>query len=998
MTRSFVSTSPGSLTLRALALRTMAKPLALTVFAAVLAAVPAAAQFGKNAKIQYRDFDWKIYHATHFDVYYYEDAEHQLDRVVSFAESAYDHLSREFDYQIPKPTPLIFYRTHNEFQQNNIILNYIPEGLGAFASSVRNRMVLPVDMPDNELLELILHELTHIFQYHILYGGSAGKGITSSAPQFINEGMASYYAADENARDKMYLRDAVVNDNIPEIGQNPSGFFAYRYGHAFFDYIEETYGKEGVRAFLLELRSTLGSRVEPAIERAFTEDPEDFSADFRRWLRRKYLPELVVTGEPADFGRQFRQERGKAPVNVASPVASPSGDLIAAFVRDRGEVDIVLYDTKTRERFKNLTKGFTTDVQYFIAQEIGEIPRKMGRDLAFSPDGDQIAAFVRKEGSRKLALINVRGGGVRELLDVAVDQAINPAWSPDGGTIAFAGHRDGQFDIFEYDLSTGSVTNLTNDTVYDGAPSYSPDGESIVFTSATGDTHRIYRIERSDPSIRFPITDGEDNATDPVYSADASRLYFTSDYTGANNIFSKDMATGEIIQHTNSVTGAYMPMPLSNPAGDDRLVYTAFWRGRHDLYLLDEAKPITDPIIIVEPDEEEPEGAGLQLAELPEFEPTIEANIDSANIGPYKSKFFIEGVSGSSVAVTTDQRFIGTVAISLSDFLGDRRILAQFQTVDSFRNFNITYANLKNRLQKVATVFDDRTFRVLSRSSSVGSGEIRAERRYEVLGAFGSLVYPLDFNHRVEGGVGWVKRTIEDAVVSTDFGFGGTDTLQTVPLLEDDFPFARLRFVGDSTVFSGFAPISGRRYYARAEYAPDTEESGSLFTTFALDWRQYFPLGRRGSLAMRGYGFTSDGNSPNLTFFGGTDDVRGVDFRTLSGNQGLYANVELRFPLIDFLITPVGVLSFQGIQGNIFFDIGGAWCSVDGIDFNCGNGQPFDFYDSENDRLDGGIAAYGFGFSTIIFGLPFNMDFAKVTDLETSADSFATTWWIGFRF
>ena len=71
-----------------------------------------------------------------------------LQKVVSYAESAYDQLSQEFNYQIEEPTPLIFYETHSDFEQNNIILNFIPEGIGAFASPVRNRMVLPVDLPD----------------------------------------------------------------------------------------------------------------------------------------------------------------------------------------------------------------------------------------------------------------------------------------------------------------------------------------------------------------------------------------------------------------------------------------------------------------------------------------------------------------------------------------------------------------------------------------------------------------------------------------------------------------------------------------------------------------------------------------------------------------------------------------------------------------------------------------------------------------------------------
>ena len=45
-----------------------------------------------------------------------------------------------------RPINLIFYDTHSAFEQTNIILNFIPEGTGAFATPVRNRMVLPVDL------------------------------------------------------------------------------------------------------------------------------------------------------------------------------------------------------------------------------------------------------------------------------------------------------------------------------------------------------------------------------------------------------------------------------------------------------------------------------------------------------------------------------------------------------------------------------------------------------------------------------------------------------------------------------------------------------------------------------------------------------------------------------------------------------------------------------------------------------------------------------------
>ena len=182
------------------------------------------------------------------------------------------------------------------------------------------------------------------------------------------EGMASYMAKDESTSDKMYLRDAVVNDSIPSIlERGASGFLAYRFGHAVFDFIEERWGKEGFRDFLFEFRNTFGGRADRAVERSFRIDAEDFDLDFRRWLRKKYLPQLVETGEPSDFGRPFRDDKGEIQ-QVLSPAASPSGDLVAALAVTRGDLDIVLFDTRTRRAITNLTKGFTGSYEYLGAQ------------------------------------------------------------------------------------------------------------------------------------------------------------------------------------------------------------------------------------------------------------------------------------------------------------------------------------------------------------------------------------------------------------------------------------------------------------------------------------------------------------------------------------------------------------------------------------------------------------------------------------------------------
>ena len=936
--------------------------------------------FGKN-KVQYRDFNWSIYHSPHFNVYYYPSEEPLLQKVVSYAESAYDQLSREFNFQIQEPVPLIFYATHSAFEQNNIILNFIPEGTGAFATPTRFRMVLPVDLPDDQLMQLILHELTHIFQYHLLFQGSLAKAVTSAPPQWFMEGMASYMAKDEEAREYMYLRDGVVNDRIPSVtkGAGPQGFFAYRLGHAVFDFVEERWGKEGFLDFIYEIRNSLGFQVDRAVERAFKMEGEDFDAEFRRWLRRKYLPELVQTGEPGDFGRIFRIRDEPSGTEI-SPTASPSGDLVASFSYYQGDLDVVLFDTEKRTLIRNLTKGYSNQYQYLVAQELA-LDRAMGRDLAFSPDGNTIAVFAKREQGRSLVLLDVLNGGMRRIIDDmgGIEQQHAPSWSPDGRRIAFYGNRNGQFAIFVYDLESGQITNLTNDAVYDGAPTFSPDGKSIAFLSVVGQGFaKLFRMDLAQPGQRYQLTTGDSNENDPIYSPDGQRIYYTSDRNGLQNIYSLDLTSGEVRQYTNVVTGAFMPTVLREPLGEERLVYTGFWKGDFGLYVTDVDEPVTEPTrteLPVQP---------TQATELPVFEPDIQVTLDDANKERYGGfKFFLEDAA-TTVAIDDDQNYLGQVVLTFSDYLGDRRIIGAFSSIESFSNFDVVYADLGQRLQWQVHLFDDRSFFI--GEEFVGTGRIERGRAYfKQTGLVGSLVYPFSFYARAELGAGYLLREFLAQTEGID-----PETGELVPVLvpiDDNFPIIQGALVGDSTRFTSWGPVAGRRWRLDTSYAPDLEESGTLFWSSDLDFRQYIQVTQRSNLALRGFFGYAEGNQPNPYYFGGLDTLRGTDFRDLSGDRAFFANIEYRFPLIDVVATPIVV--FQGVRGVLFFDVGGAW--YDGF-------EDFDFYDSEEGRLEDAIAAYGWGVTIRLFGLDLNWDMAKRYDFDTSEDGFRTSFWIGTRF
>ena len=85
--------------------------------------------------------------------------------------------------------------------------------------------------------------------------------------------------------------------------------------------------------------------------------------------------------------------------------------------------------------------------------------------------------------------------------------------------------------------------------------------------------------------------------------------------------------------------------------------------------------------------------------------------LDEENEDTYGGfKFFLEGISGGTIGISDDQTFIASIAMQFSDFLGDRRIIASFQSVSSFQNFNVLYLDLSHRLQWTFQLFDDEDF------------------------------------------------------------------------------------------------------------------------------------------------------------------------------------------------------------------------------------------------------------------------------------------------
>ena len=200
--------------------------------------------FGRN-KVQYESFDFRVLKTPHFDVHFYPEQAFAIEDVARMAERWYERLARTFQHEFEAPKPLIFYADHADFQQTNVLRGPISEGVGGVTEGLKNRVTMPLTGSYWDTDHVLGHELVHAFQFNLAQSRSSmGFQALAQLPLWVMEGMAEYLSVGrEDPLTAMWLRDALLNNDIPSIQQLSSGrYFPYRFGQGLWAYIGEPTG------------------------------------------------------------------------------------------------------------------------------------------------------------------------------------------------------------------------------------------------------------------------------------------------------------------------------------------------------------------------------------------------------------------------------------------------------------------------------------------------------------------------------------------------------------------------------------------------------------------------------------------------------------------------------------------------------------------------------------------------------------------------------------
>ncbi len=209
--------------------------------------------------------------------------------------------------------------------------------------------------------------------------------------------------------------------------------------------------------------------------------------------------------------------------------------------------------------------------------------------ISFAQSSHERIAFAGyRNGQWDIYSIKPDGFDLRQLtFDVAEDT--DPAYSPDGTKLAFASWRNSNWDVYVLNLVSGEQRQLSSSPHYDGAPSWSPEGTTIAYESYQNGDLDIWLVaaEGNEAAINMTAASVAGDFA-PAWSPDGASIAFSSWRGESKDLFLLDVASGDVISVTNS------PMaeegPVWHPTGD-KLAFVQDNLGEREIFSLNVNNP-----------------------------------------------------------------------------------------------------------------------------------------------------------------------------------------------------------------------------------------------------------------------------------------------------------------------------------------------------------------------------------------------------------------------
>jgi tricorn protease len=227
------------------------------------------------------------------------------------------------------------------------------------------------------------------------------------------------------------------------------------------------------------------------------------------------------------------------------PSSRPRFQKLARSIQSAG-----ISPTGQRAVFAARGEIFTVPAKKGDVRNLTKTPGVMERDPAWAPDGQSLAYFSDASGEYGLVVCDQKGV-VKATFDLCGMLGRKtffyaPIWSPDSKKIAF---YDKALNLYVLTLETKSLLRVDSD-LFDHPersldPAWSPDSKWLAYTRRLDNQIRAVFLYSLEEASANQVTDGMSDAISPVFSRDGKNLFFAASTNWGLNAGWLDMSSYE---------------------------------------------------------------------------------------------------------------------------------------------------------------------------------------------------------------------------------------------------------------------------------------------------------------------------------------------------------------------------------------------------------------------------------------------------------------------